>query len=108
MALPQQHEFSAWGLSKLMVRNIVVAFIVCLLTAVSSLFAVIIKLDDQQRTDRAEWQAEIARFREENAKKIEALKNEQLDIMRKYGESLSRERELREALYLERAKRKGR
>ena len=79
---PQEREFQAWGLSKLAVRNIVVFFIICLISAMAIMARVIQAKDDEVR----QVYRELIREKDAGAIKIEQLKNENLETLIKIND----------------------
>jgi len=91
---PQELEFRAWGLSKIAVRNIVVFFILTLLSAIGVLSKTIVFLHDKKE---AVEQA-LIRSNEEKSKKIEELKNENLQTYLKLHEVLIKQEAINKEL----------
>ncbi len=83
MALQQEKEFAAWGLSKLAIRNIVVFFFACLIGAVVYLFQ-----------DNARLNREILKRSDEKTAKIEELKNENFKTLLKLNSALEKQAEI--------------
>jgi len=79
--LEQEKEFDAWGLSKILVRNIVVGFIVCLLLAIGYLSATIRAKDSAIEQARAE----LIACKEDATRKVEQLKDQQIELMGQIG-----------------------
>lgn len=75
--LEQQLEFDAWGLSKILVRNIVVGFIVCLLAAIGYLSATIRNKDAALK----QAQGELVICKEDATRQVERLKDQQIKLM---------------------------
>lgn len=74
-------EFDAWGLSKILVRNIVVGFIVCLLAAIGYLSATIRNKDAALR----QAQGELIVCKEDATRQVERLKDQQIKLMEQIG-----------------------
>lgn len=79
--LEQELEFDAWGLSKVLVRNIVVGFIVLLVSAVMYLSAIIRNKD----AEKMKMQAELVMCKEDATKQVERLKDQQIKLMEQIG-----------------------
>ena len=84
----QAQELNLWGLGGEARRNIVTFLISILTLAVIALFGVIIQKDFESK----EMHEELIRCKEEEAIKIEALKNEQLQILNAINKTLEDER----------------
>ena len=92
--LLQTKEFEAWGLSKGAVRNIVVLFIVVLISGITTLFGVIIRQDERHRRQLERLEQLNRECYEEHRKTVERLKNEQEKMIIQYVEQMI---ELRQA-----------
>lgn len=79
--LEQEREFDAWGLSKLLVRNIVVGFIFALILAIVYLSATIRNKD----AEKMKMQAELVMCKEDATKQVERLKDQQIKLMEQIG-----------------------
>lgn len=79
--LEQEREFDAWGLSKLLVRNIVVGFIFALMLAIVYLSAIIRNKD----AEKMKMQAELVACKEDATKQVERLKDQQIKLMEQIG-----------------------
>lgn len=89
--MPQELEFKAWGISKIAVRNIVVFFIVCLISAIGFLSKVIVVQNDElNRVYRERLQDKDA-----EALKIEQLKNESLETLIKLNDIIVKQENIR-------------
>jgi hypothetical protein len=75
--LEQEKEFDAWGLSKILVRNIVVGFIICLLSAIGYLSATIRNKDSVNK----QIQGELIICKEDATRQVERLKDQQIKLM---------------------------
>lgn len=91
---PQELEFKAWGLSKIAVRNIVVFFILTLLTAITTLSRVVVALNDEKR----ETTRELLNCKDQNALKIEELKNENLRTVLRLNELLVNQSQIKDEI----------
>ena len=91
---PQEMEFQAWGLSKIAVRNIVVFFILTLLSGIGLLAKTVIVLNNE----KAEVFNELLKCKDQGAIKIEELKNENLQGVLKLEEVLRKQDAIREEL----------
>jgi len=90
----QEQEFRIWGLSKLAVRNIVVFFILTLLSAIGALAKVIVVIEGKREaTEKA-----LIESKEQAAVKVEELKNENLQTFIKLHEVLQKQERIREEL----------
>jgi len=83
MSLQQSKEFAAWGLSKLAVRNIVVFFFACLISAVAYLFT------ENNRLNR-----ELLKRSDDKTAKVEELKNENFKTLLKLQEAFQKQAEI--------------
>ena len=83
----QEQEFRAWGLSQIAVRNIVVFFIISLITAIGALSRVIVELANERKA----VEAELIKSKDQAAIKIEQLKNENLETYLKLHELLQKQ-----------------
>lgn len=95
----QEQEFRIWGLSKLAVRNIVVFFILTLLSGIATLAKVIVVLDNK----REMVEAALIRSKEQQAAKVEELKNENLQTFLKLHEVLQKQEQIHQELFNARA-----
>lgn len=75
--LKQEHEFNAWGLSKLAVRNIVVFFLLALILTITVLWREILVL--RQEKDEATKREILCK--EEASKIIDQLRKEQITML---------------------------
>lgn len=75
--LPQQKEFKAWGLSSLAIRNIVVFFICCLITAIAYLARVV----QVQDTHNHVLNDKLVQCNQLLTNKVELLKDQQIAQM---------------------------
>jgi len=73
----QEKEFDAWGLSKILVRNIVVGFIICLLSAIAYLSATIRTKESLNK----QLQCELIICKEDATRQVERLKDQQIKLM---------------------------
>lgn len=89
---PQELEFQAWGLSKIAVRNIVVFFILTLLTAITILAKTIVVLNQEKQAVFEE----LIKCKDKGALKIEELKNENLQTVLKLNEVSQSHGQIRE------------
>ena len=91
---PQEMEFKAWGLSKIAVRNIVVFFILTLLSGIGLLAKTVIVLNEE----KAQVFNELLKCKDQGALKIEELKNENLQGVLKLNEVLQNQDKILEDL----------
>lgn len=91
---PQETEFRSWGLSKIAVRNIVVFFILTLLTAITTLSRVVVV----QNKEKQDLFRELLKAKDQGALKIEELKNENLRTVLKLNELLVNQSQIREEI----------
>jgi len=92
--LPQEMEFNAWGLSKIAVRNIVVFFILTLLTAIMALSRVIVTQHDQI----SELYKQQLIDKDRAAQKIEELKNETIKTVDRLNATIYNQVQIREEI----------
>lgn len=88
--LQQEKEFSAWGLSKIAIRNIVVFFIIVELLAIVSLVKIVL----QQQVLRDLDKQQLIETKQDNANKIEQLKNEQIKSIQELNRVIELQSEL--------------
>ncbi len=93
--IPQELEFRAWGLSRIAVRNIVVFFILTLLSAIGVLAKTIVFLHDKKEA----VEHELIKINKEKSQKIEELKNENFQIYLKLQEVLIKQELINKELH---------
>lgn len=76
--LQQEKEFSAWGLSKLAVRNIIIFFFAVLLTIIAALARISVWLYQEVKSA----QLRETQCKDASAQTINALRVEQLEMLK--------------------------
>jgi len=72
--LQQEREFTAWGLSRVAIRNIIVFFIIVELLAIVALVKIVMSQQELREADKKQ----LVEAERNGAAKIEQLKNEQI------------------------------
>jgi len=90
----QELEFQIWGLSRIARRNIIVFFILCLISAIAALSRVIVIQNQQLQ----QVNQQLLNSKDQGALKIEELKNENLKTILRINELLIRQDQIREEI----------